>query len=123
MDIRKLFEQIWITDTEFYRPCGALPDPVCCVAALEIKSGREVRLWTEHGAPQPFDTGPNNLFRWAVQQRRVVSVHGLGLGCAGASDRYVCRRARHNQRQTWFKRPGRGQAGRSEKALWPNRLG
>jgi hypothetical protein len=21
-----------------------------------------VRLWTEHGAPQPFDTGPDNLF-------------------------------------------------------------
>ena len=35
---------------------------MCCVAAVEVKSGREIKLWTEHGAPQPFDTGPDNLF-------------------------------------------------------------
>jgi DNA polymerase-1 len=27
-----------------------------------MNSSRKVRLWTEHGAPQPFDTGPDNLF-------------------------------------------------------------
>ena len=57
-----LFREVWVVDTEFHRPAGGLPDPVCCVAALEINSGREVRLWTEHGAPQPFDTSPDNLF-------------------------------------------------------------
>jgi DNA polymerase-1 len=56
------FEEIWVVDTEFHRPVGGLPDPVCCVAALELKSGREVRLWTEQGAPQPFNTDLCNLF-------------------------------------------------------------
>ena len=56
------FREVWVVDTEFHRPTGGLPDPVCCVAALELESGREVRLWTEHGAPQPFGTSPDNLF-------------------------------------------------------------
>ena len=61
-DLFGQFKEVWVVDTEFYRPLGCLPDPICCVAGLEMKSGREVRLWTEHGAPQPFDTGPDNLF-------------------------------------------------------------
>jgi DNA polymerase-1 len=56
------FAEVWALDTEFRRPPGGLPEPVCCVCARELKSGREIRLWAEHGAPQPFDTGPHNLF-------------------------------------------------------------
>jgi DNA polymerase I len=61
-DLLGQFKEVWTVDSEFYRPLGCLPDPICCVVGLEMKSGREVRLWTEHGAPQPFDTGPDNLF-------------------------------------------------------------
>ena len=62
MDVLRRFREIWGLDTEYRRLPGGLPDPVCCVAATELRSGREVRVWTEHGAPQPFDTGPDNLF-------------------------------------------------------------
>ena len=61
-DVLEQFRETWFLDTEFRRQPGELPTPVCCVAGKELKSGREVRLWTEYGAPQPFDTGPNNLF-------------------------------------------------------------
>jgi DNA polymerase-1 len=56
------FGEVWAVDTEFHRPPGWLPSPVCCVAAVEVKSGREIKLWTEHGSPLPFDTGPGSLF-------------------------------------------------------------
>ena len=62
MDALRQFHEVWAIDTEYRRLPGGLPEPVCCVAATEMRSGREVRRWTEHGAPQPFDTGPDNLF-------------------------------------------------------------
>jgi hypothetical protein len=61
VDALRRFREVWAVDTEYRRPPGHLPE-VCCVAATELRSGRGVRLWTEHGAPSPFDTGPNNLF-------------------------------------------------------------
>jgi DNA polymerase I-like protein with 3'-5' exonuclease and polymerase domains len=62
MDALRRFREIWAVDTEFRRSPGGLPDPVCCVCAVELRTGREVQIWTEHGAHQPFDTGPSNLF-------------------------------------------------------------
>jgi hypothetical protein len=38
------FPQVWCVDFEFMARPGERPEPVCCVA-LELRTGREVRLW------------------------------------------------------------------------------
>jgi hypothetical protein len=40
------FKEIWAVDFEFGADPGENPDPVCLVA-LEIHSGRKVRLWRD----------------------------------------------------------------------------
>jgi hypothetical protein len=72
------FSQVWVVDTEYCRPPGWLPSPVCCVVAVELRSGREIKLWTEHGAPQPFDTGPGNLFVAHYSSAEWLSFLALG---------------------------------------------
>jgi DNA polymerase-1 len=44
--------EIWVFDTEFAVREGQLPKPLCMVA-IEIKTGREVRLWAEEFGPKP----------------------------------------------------------------------
>ena len=78
MDVLGQYAEVWVVDTEFYRPPGGLPKPVCCVCAKELKTGREVRVWTGDGAPQPFDTGPRPV-GGAVQQRGVGVVPGARM--------------------------------------------
>ena len=78
MDVLGQFNEIWVVDTEFRRLPGGLPEPVCCVCAKELKTGREVRVWTEHGAPQPFSTGPENLFVAHYSSAEWVSFLSLG---------------------------------------------
>ena len=78
MDVLGQFNEMWVVDTEFRRPPGGLPEPVCCVCAKELKTGREVRVWTEHGAPQPFSTGPENLFIAHYSSAEWVSFLSLG---------------------------------------------
>lgn len=56
------FTEIWLVDFEFQAGDGALPKPVCLVA-LELRSGRKLRLWQdEFGVSPPYSTGPGTLF-------------------------------------------------------------
>ena len=58
------FREIWACDFEFSAPDGERPTPLCMVA-IELKSGREIRLWADELArlPEaPFNTGPDSLF-------------------------------------------------------------
>jgi hypothetical protein len=61
------FREVWLVDFEFRpedgaRDGGARPSPVCLVA-LELKSGRKLRLWRdEMGSAPPYSTGADSLF-------------------------------------------------------------
>ena len=56
------FREIWACDFEFAAGGGERPDAVCLVA-LELRSGRKIRLWRdEFGAAPPYSTGPESLF-------------------------------------------------------------
>lgn len=58
------FEEVWFVDFEFRADDGERPSPVCMVA-LELKSGREIRLWGDDLITlkqAPFNTGPAALF-------------------------------------------------------------
>lgn len=58
------FKEIWLMDFEFYAPPGERPIPLCMVA-LELKSGRLVRLWLDGPAPPAvplLDVGNKSLF-------------------------------------------------------------
>src|SRR5260370_23770356 len=56
------FPEVWLVDFEFESKPGENPDPVCLVA-LELRSGRKVRLWRDQfGAAPPYPTGPDALF-------------------------------------------------------------
>jgi DNA polymerase-1 len=56
------FREIWAVDFEFGAKPGENPEPVCLVA-LELRSGRQVRLWQDEFGPiPPYPTGPDTLF-------------------------------------------------------------
>jgi DNA polymerase-1 len=56
------FEEVWLVDFEFVAPPGERPDPVC-LCALELKSGRQLRLWRhEFGDRPPYRTDAGSLF-------------------------------------------------------------
>jgi DNA polymerase I len=56
------FPEVWLVDFEFESKPGENPVPVCLVA-LELRSGRKVRLWRDQFGPAPpYSTGPNALF-------------------------------------------------------------
>jgi DNA polymerase-1 len=56
------FAEIWLVDFEFQAGRGETPKPVCLVA-LELRSGRKLRLWRdEFGSSPPYSTGPDTLF-------------------------------------------------------------
>jgi hypothetical protein len=56
------FLEVWAVDFEFVAKDGDNPDPVCLVA-LELRTGRKLRLWRDQfGAEPPYPTGPNALF-------------------------------------------------------------
>ena len=74
------FREIWACDFEFSAPDGERPTPLCMVA-IELKSGREIRLWADELArlPEaPFNTGPDSLF--------VAFYASAELGCFLALD-------------------------------------
>jgi len=58
------FEEIWCVDTEYSAPAGHRPTPICLVA-MELRSGRQLRLWQDQlarlSAP-PFRTDRHSLF-------------------------------------------------------------
>ena len=69
------FEEIWCVDFEFRADDGERPWPVCMVA-LDLKSGREIRLWRNDLIAlnrAPFNTGPAALF--------VAFYNSAELGC------------------------------------------
>ena len=58
------FREVWTCDTEFQAPPGERPH-VLCLAARELRSGREIRLWRDELirlASAPFDIGAEALF-------------------------------------------------------------
>jgi DNA polymerase I len=56
------FAEVWLVDFEFQADRGETPKPVCLVA-LELRSGRKLRLWhDEFGSSPPYSTGPDALF-------------------------------------------------------------
>lgn len=57
------FREIWVIDFEYHAPDGCRPSPVCLVA-VEIRSGRELRLWRDElqGRDRaPWDIGACSL--------------------------------------------------------------
>ena len=55
------FREIWCVDFEYQAAPGERPAPLC-VCALELRSGRELRLWRPELCAlkrAPFDTGPD----------------------------------------------------------------
>lgn len=52
------FVKIWCTDFEYVAPPGERPVPICC-CALELRSGRLLRLWGD--AMRPLPIGPDDL--------------------------------------------------------------
>jgi len=66
-DAMKFFEdhydEVWSIDFEYYAPLGERPAPICMVA-IELLSGREIRLWSdqlEDLSAAPFDVGERSL--------------------------------------------------------------
>jgi DNA polymerase-1 len=58
------FVEIWCVDFEYYVPSGERPRPLCMVA-IELRSGREIRLWEDElvGLQEaPFPAGDDALF-------------------------------------------------------------
>ena len=56
------FAEIWLHDFEFVSKPGERPD-VVCLAALELRSGRKLKLWRNQlGAEPPYRTDRNVLF-------------------------------------------------------------
>jgi DNA polymerase family A len=56
------FREIWAVDFEFGAAPGENPEPICLVA-LELRSGRIVRLWRdEFGSNPPYGIGADTLF-------------------------------------------------------------
>lgn len=54
------FPQVWCVDFEFMARPGERPEPVCCVA-LELRSGREIRLWGSE-LKDPLPIAPEDLY-------------------------------------------------------------
>ena len=46
------FDEIWLVDFEFVAGDGDVPRPVCMVA-LELRSGREIRMWERRAGQAP----------------------------------------------------------------------
>jgi len=56
------FREIWLVDFEFVSLPGERPDPMCLVA-LELRSGRKLRLWRDQfGASPPYSIARDSLF-------------------------------------------------------------
>jgi hypothetical protein len=56
------YRSVWLVDFEFHQPAGGRPDPVCLVA-LDIKSGRRLKLWRDDfGRAPPYDIDAGSIF-------------------------------------------------------------
>ena len=74
------FEEIWCVDTEYSAPPGHRPTPICLVA-LELRSGRQLRLWHDQLAQlraAPFRTDRRALFVAYAAAAEFSVFHVLG---------------------------------------------
>jgi hypothetical protein len=74
------FAEIWAVDFEFNQPPGCVPVPLCMVA-LELKSGRYLRLWQDELRTRreaPIATGASGLFVAFYASAEVGCFHALG---------------------------------------------
>ena len=71
------FREIVLCDTEF-RSLGNGLVSVRCVCALELRSGREHRLWIEEGAACPYPTDDETLFVAHYASAELISHISLG---------------------------------------------
>ena len=56
------YREIWAVDFEFSAPPGERPD-VRCLVAMELRSGRTLKLWRDQlGAHPPYSIDKNSLF-------------------------------------------------------------
>jgi hypothetical protein len=56
------FREIWVADFEFIANSGERPNIICLVA-LELRSGRKLRLWSDQLGPRPpFPIDTSSLF-------------------------------------------------------------
>ena len=61
----KSFQQVWLVDFEFIAPDGERPDPVVCLVAKELISGKIIRLWGDmlrRLKHPPYTIGGESLF-------------------------------------------------------------
>lgn len=74
------FEEIWCVDTEYSAPAGHRPTPICLVA-LELRSGRQLRLGEDQLAQlraAPFRTDRHAVFVAYAAAAEFSVFHALG---------------------------------------------
>ena len=74
------FEEIWCVDTEYSAPAGHRPTPICLVA-MELRSGRQLRLWEDQLAQlraAPFRTDRHAVFVAYAAAAEFSVFHALG---------------------------------------------
>ena len=74
------FEEIWCADTEYSAPTGHRPTPICLVA-LELRSGRQLRLGEDQLAQlraAPFRTDRHAVFVAYAAAAEFSVFHALG---------------------------------------------
>ena len=98
-DWRELpFREIWVVDTEFYPGAGLANggvegDPLTplCLVALEMRSGRLVRLWQDQLGPFPPYRLDDDALIVGYMLAAEFGVHiALRLGRAGMCARRLC---------------------------------
>jgi DNA polymerase I len=73
------FEEIWVLDTEYRGTDDSNPHNVVCVAGVELRSGRRVKLWhTEFGATPPLRTDSKALHVYFAATAECCSFLALG---------------------------------------------
>jgi hypothetical protein len=72
------YREIWAVDFEFIARPGDRPDPVCAVA-LELRSGKLLRLWRDQLGPfPPFNTSTDALFVAFYAPAELTCFNALG---------------------------------------------
>jgi hypothetical protein len=91
------FPELWIVDTEYYpghglRNGGREGDQITplCLAALEMRSGRVIRLWQDElGRFPPYQLDADALFISYMLSRRFWFSHRVRMGTAGVRSRPI----------------------------------
>jgi hypothetical protein len=64
------YREVWLVDFEFASPPWERPDPACLVA-LELRSGRKIRLWRSQFGPREMRNKfmAGNFNSWTQEER------------------------------------------------------